>query len=101
MGRGTDYGLMYTENSNVRNTLLERARRQTAERAGELVFNVLWSYVKDVVKLCISIVDQYENGAVKRLSQVVHALISIMQLDLPNQLQRATAPRIRATESIH
>ena len=40
---------MYTEDSNVRNTLLGRAHQQTAERAGELVFNVLWSYVSVMV----------------------------------------------------
>lgn len=37
---------MYTGNSNGRNTFPERAARQTAERPGELVFNVLWLYVE-------------------------------------------------------
>jgi hypothetical protein len=34
---------------NVGNRSLETVPRQVVDRTGELVFNVLWSYVKDLV----------------------------------------------------
>ena len=39
---------MYTENRKAYPSILKTAPRQTASRARELVFNVLWSYVEDM-----------------------------------------------------
>ena len=40
---------MNTENGNTGDCILKAVPRQTAGRTGELVFNVLWSYVEDMI----------------------------------------------------
>ena len=41
---------MLTEDGKAHNGLLDIVPQQTADPAGELVFNVLWSYVEETGK---------------------------------------------------
>jgi hypothetical protein len=74
---------VYTGNSNERNTFPERAPRKAAERPGEFVFNVLWSYVKEMEFSvnCISV----------RLSHVLYYLESTTTADHARKVKQGTS----------
>ena len=53
----------FTENRKARHSILKTVPRQTASRAGELVFNVLWSYVEYALGKKIYNTGLYPHGS--------------------------------------
>jgi hypothetical protein len=81
--RGVGYGVVYTGNSNGRNTFPERAPRKTAERPGELFFNVRWSYVKGI--------EFSVNRISVRLSLILYHLESTTTADYARKVKQGTS----------